>query len=256
MADATLAGLGTSAAPLAYTVPGGQEIVIKSLRASFDGTAAASAWYPAIRITAPGGPVDGVYIPASSVAAGASADVSFFPGAEEPAATATTAKNYPNVATVWRSVSNNGDATQTVGANNSVAITFVHTSLPSDGSVSWSALVPYFLTFNVECMAVSMLWVQMDGGAYSRAVYSDTNSRILQASIPTPAGVTSLNTAPVSGNRVWLTETKPNAFVVNDTVSTSAYNGDAVSHTISEAWWVVYFWPVTGYGGGIPGWPP
>lgn len=79
MADSQIRGLGESSAPLSYTVPGAQEIVLKSLFASFDGTAAAAAWYPCVRITAPGGGVVGEYITQAAVAAGSSADVSFAP---------------------------------------------------------------------------------------------------------------------------------------------------------------------------------
>ena len=39
MADTQIRGLGDSPAPLVYTVPGAQEIVLKSLFASFDGHA-------------------------------------------------------------------------------------------------------------------------------------------------------------------------------------------------------------------------
>ena len=79
MADTQIRGLGESPAPLVYTVPGAQEIILKSLFASFDGTSAGSAWFPCVRIRAPGGGIVGEYITQASVAAGASADVSFAP---------------------------------------------------------------------------------------------------------------------------------------------------------------------------------
>lgn len=79
MADTQIRGLGASPAPLTYTVPGAQEIILKSLFASFDGTAAASPWYPCVRVRAPGGGIVGEYITQATVAAGAKADVSFAP---------------------------------------------------------------------------------------------------------------------------------------------------------------------------------
>lgn len=81
MADSQIVAGGSSAAPLAYTVPGAQEIIVKAAFASFDGTAAGGAFLPAMRIVAPGGKVVGEYIADSTIAAGASAEASFFPGA-------------------------------------------------------------------------------------------------------------------------------------------------------------------------------
>lgn len=77
---------GSSAAPLTYQVAQQQEILLKAAAASFDGSAAGSAWLPCLRIIAPGGQVVGQYITGSSVAAGSSADVSFFPNAQTAAA--------------------------------------------------------------------------------------------------------------------------------------------------------------------------
>lgn len=79
MADQQLRASQTSAAPLSYTVPGAAEIILKALRATFDGTAAASAFLPAIEIIAPGGASCGVFPTDTVVAAGGSADVSFAP---------------------------------------------------------------------------------------------------------------------------------------------------------------------------------
>ena len=79
MADAQIRGLGTSSAPLTYTVPGAQEIILKNLFATFDGSGAAGSLLPCIRIVAPGGGVVGEYITDAAVAAGASAEVTFAP---------------------------------------------------------------------------------------------------------------------------------------------------------------------------------
>jgi hypothetical protein len=64
---------------LSYTVPGQQEIILKSLFANFDGSGAAAAFLPCIRILAPGGGVVAEYITDTPVAAGASAEVTFAP---------------------------------------------------------------------------------------------------------------------------------------------------------------------------------
>lgn len=80
MADVTILAPGTSSAPLDYPVGNAQEIILRSLKASFDGTGAAAAFLPAVQIISPSGTVLGTYITDTSVAAGASADVSWFPG--------------------------------------------------------------------------------------------------------------------------------------------------------------------------------
>lgn len=79
MADVQIVAGGVSAAPLAYTVPGAQEIILKALFATFNGAAAASSFLPCIRIVAPGGKVVGEYITDTAVSAGSSAEVSFAP---------------------------------------------------------------------------------------------------------------------------------------------------------------------------------
>ena len=70
---------GTSAAPLAYSIAPGQEIVLKAGFAAFDGSAAGNAFLPCLRILDSSGEVVGQYITDSTVAAGSSADVSFAP---------------------------------------------------------------------------------------------------------------------------------------------------------------------------------
>ena len=69
-----------------YKVPGAQEIAPKSVSASMDGTGAASGWYPCLQLLDPAGNVMFTAISPTQVAAGASADVSWFPHLTPPAA--------------------------------------------------------------------------------------------------------------------------------------------------------------------------
>lgn len=80
MADAELFAPGVKAAPLIYDVPGGQEIGLKVASATFDGTGAGASWQPAIQIVGPSGQVLRTFALEPALAAGASADVTFFPG--------------------------------------------------------------------------------------------------------------------------------------------------------------------------------
>lgn len=68
-----------AAAPKDYTVPQAQEIIPLAVTAAMDGTGAASTFFPALQLLAPDGTVMWTAI-GQAVAAGASADVSWFPG--------------------------------------------------------------------------------------------------------------------------------------------------------------------------------
>lgn len=84
MADVQILAPGQVSAPLDYLVPGAQEILVKNLSAKFDGSAASVTWQPAITLIAPGGKEIGTFPLTNALAAGASADVSFFPGVRNP----------------------------------------------------------------------------------------------------------------------------------------------------------------------------
>lgn len=80
MADASILDPTVAAAPKQYLISGSQELLIKSITASFDGTAAAVPWVPAIQLLDSANEIIGTYPLDASVAAGGTADVSFFPG--------------------------------------------------------------------------------------------------------------------------------------------------------------------------------
>lgn len=80
MTDTPILDPAVAAAPKQYKVAGAQEIVLKGVTASFDGTGAAGSYVPAVQIIDPGGTVIGTYTLNETLAAGASADVSWFPG--------------------------------------------------------------------------------------------------------------------------------------------------------------------------------
>lgn len=77
-ADVPISG-GVGPAPQLYEVPNAQEIIPKSVRATFDGTLAGSAFFPTVRIVSDGGVIVAEVATDTSVAAGASASVTFAP---------------------------------------------------------------------------------------------------------------------------------------------------------------------------------
>ena len=79
-ADTLIVRDGPVVAPLDYNQPAGSEIVPVCATASFDGTGAAGSFVPTLEIIAPDGHVVARCPIGSSIAAGASADVTWFPG--------------------------------------------------------------------------------------------------------------------------------------------------------------------------------
>lgn len=79
MPDEALVNRNSITAPKDYDVPGAQEFVLRAVIASFDGSASASAWQPALQLLSPAGDVMWTAVNPSVAAAG-SADASWFPG--------------------------------------------------------------------------------------------------------------------------------------------------------------------------------
>lgn len=79
-ADALITRDGPVDAPLAYPVPAASAIVPVFATATFDGTGAAGSFVPALQVLSPAGAVILTCPLGESVAAGVSADVSWFPG--------------------------------------------------------------------------------------------------------------------------------------------------------------------------------
>jgi hypothetical protein len=88
--DAQIVNSKASAPPAVYTLPAAIEFVLKAVNADFDGSAAASSYLPAVVISS-----DSAHVivravdPANPVAAGGSAEASFFPGVKTAASSVT-----------------------------------------------------------------------------------------------------------------------------------------------------------------------
>lgn len=80
MPDVPIVNRTTTAAPKDYTLPQSQEILLKAVRAEFDGTGAATSFLPALQLVSDAGDVMfTAVLTSTSVAAGGSASVSWFP---------------------------------------------------------------------------------------------------------------------------------------------------------------------------------
>jgi hypothetical protein len=78
--DVALVNTTVTAEPKDYTLTGQQQVLLKAVRATINGSAAATAFVPTLQLLAPDGTVMWESATAASVAAGGSADVSWFPG--------------------------------------------------------------------------------------------------------------------------------------------------------------------------------
>lgn len=79
MADEVISAPAVQSTPAGYQVPAAQEIIVRSVRAVVNGTGAAGAFLPTLRLRAPSGVIVWQAPTSATVAAGASADVSWFP---------------------------------------------------------------------------------------------------------------------------------------------------------------------------------
>ena len=81
---------GTAPAPADWLVPGNGQIRPKTIIATFNGSGAASGFYPALKIKSDGGETIGIYPSQVLVQAGGTAVVSWFPGADVDEETGTS----------------------------------------------------------------------------------------------------------------------------------------------------------------------
>jgi hypothetical protein len=87
VADTQIAALASSPVPKVYTLPSGVEFTLKAVNASLDGSGAASSFLPCVTILSDSGHVIVRAVDtAVSVAAGGTAEVSWFPGVKHAGA--------------------------------------------------------------------------------------------------------------------------------------------------------------------------
>lgn len=246
--------VGTAPAPAQFTIPGNGQMQPKCVRAVYDGTGAGSAFLPVLRFISDGGKQVGSFV-APQVAAGGSADVSWFPHVGAKAAAATA--GVPAYASVNFGIAN----AQTAGAGAQITLQWFAFST-SDTSL-------FFTTDNVggnRNMAGNTLLhgpsaglfqiraqTRWAAGVYNRTAFINVpsgNEVAWEGDVEPPeqaatsASLVGLNSLlnPVSERWVLMraTDSDMQAFV-------SATNGDGANpHNVNYGWMVVYYWPVSG----------
>lgn len=81
--DRQILVVGQEATPAAWVVPGNGQVTPRSVFAHYNGAAAGGSFVPALKVISDGGETVGIYPCTTSLVAGASADVSWFPGVTE-----------------------------------------------------------------------------------------------------------------------------------------------------------------------------
>lgn len=161
------------AAPKDYSVPPAQQIRLLSVRASFDGTGAGGAFLPALQILDNNGNVLVTAAdPGVSVAAGASADVSWFPGVKKAAAASTGggisyARGYSNHVS--------GDPNIVVPTSGQIAAPFAHVSTSNAAVLSWTTTTNPNDTLQILANGITVLnasWQDgLGGGIVTGIIY-------------------------------------------------------------------------------------
>lgn len=131
MADTQILASGSASVPESYTVPAGQEIVLKTVSGQFDGTGAAGAWVPTLEIDNGSAAGPWIYPLNTSIASGGTADVTWGPFPVE----AASAPASGGVVAAYI----NRTSTQTFGPSSNHAMLFTHGTFETSDSATFSS---------------------------------------------------------------------------------------------------------------------
>lgn len=150
---------GVASAPATFTVPGNGQIRPKAVFAHFDGTGAAGSFQPALKVTSDAGKLVGIYPTSNTLAAGASADVSWFP--EVGGFTPTPGTGIPPAGNLDGYIFKKANVTATgVGHANRNSLLIRGNPVTLDGATS--------ILIEFSCS-----WVEINTGAVNQAVVAE-----------------------------------------------------------------------------------
>jgi hypothetical protein len=112
MPDTQIHPLGVEPAPADYPIPDTAELLLKSVRATFDGSGAAGPFVPLLRIISDAGSITDEIPQDVTVAAGASADATWFPHVAAVAQSAPSGTALP-----WAYISGGGSSHNCPGSS-------------------------------------------------------------------------------------------------------------------------------------------
>jgi hypothetical protein len=148
MADISILQSAAAAVPTGYTIAGAQEIVLKSVTASFDGSGAGGSYVPAVQVVDPSGHIVGTFTLQQTLAAGVSADISWFPGLAG-ATSGSAATGTVQVPIYLDTPDNSGNAFPTLtGSNGFLVVQRILPALSHAGDGTWVGSIPVPLDYN------------------------------------------------------------------------------------------------------------
>lgn len=153
MPDAQIHPLGTEDTPAGYTIPKTAELLLKMGFAKFDGTNAAGPYKPCIRVISDAGTVSGEAATDEEIAAGESADVTWFP--HLAAAAASTSATGQGILSAEQAQG----TTQTFAAGTTSAITW--DSIVTDSSGTYDVGAGHGSTFKILKSGVYLVAFQI-----------------------------------------------------------------------------------------------
>jgi hypothetical protein len=226
----------TAVAPKDYTLSGTQELALKTVRALIDGSGAASAFLPTLQLLDPNGHVMWEGATSEVVAAGASADVSWFPGLGGVGSSSGAAWFFAT------RVTNQGIAPAN---QNRIAWTKVRTSDPTVFSVTTHTLANdqvNGLKPGVYIAMGQLNWASPQSYPHYCQIVTDFFA------------VSPLLQSPVSDSATAQTEAGPRERLVGDSmiavtqsvpgeISLEAGNADGVAHNVVQAVYAIAYLP-------------
>jgi len=156
--DAQIHPTGVEPTPARYLVPQSAELLLKGVFAKFDGSGAAGDFQPLLRIISDAGSTSIEAVSDTTVAAGASADVTWFPrvGGVATATSSTTVA----VAKAYRDSLGGGvDPVQPVNANSNANGAFPNASTTDAAVMFWSTTILQNDTLNLASGGTYLCWV-------------------------------------------------------------------------------------------------
>lgn len=213
MADVSLVARNIAGAPKDYLVPGAQEFILKAVTANVDGSGAAGAFLPALQMINPAGDVMWTAVARSvPVAAGASANISWFPGGGVDEAGAGSGGGAGTISAITSSA-----GTLVVSAPTGPSTNLDLNVTPvSAGSYGDSGHVATF-TVDADGRLTAASSVSITGGgaiAGADGWVADTNGYTFASASSFTVGASDLTAVYSKGTRIKLTQTTVKYFVV------------------------------------------
>jgi hypothetical protein len=226
-----VAPFGDHAAPARWTLPASLELLLKTAYASYDGSGAASAYRPCLRIISDSGHVVAEAVSTTTVAAGGSATVSWFPGFVGGGAGAVQALIGARI---------QASSTQTIGDTTNTDLVYQSVAFDTDGmaNLASDARVLTVNTAGLYVVVCETIWAWTAASA-GRRINAVTHNEFFSSG-PFPANLSSSDTRmPIwqndgtGGPTPYTTNTSVGLFVASagDFFASGAYQASGVNQT-------------------------